>query len=137
MRILITGSRDWPFERQLCNTLNEYRDKTIKGLGERHILVSGACPTGADAMAEAYAKDVGWIVERYPANWSTYGKRAGFIRNAEMVEMGADLCIAFIYNQSKGATMTAKLAERAGIPTRIIQSNTSVFQPAPIHRTGL
>lgn len=38
-----------------------------------------------------------------------------------MVDLGADLCLAFIYNDSNGASHTAKLAQRAGITTRIFE----------------
>lgn len=111
MRVLITGSRDWEDEDQVFNIL------TALGLGEGDTLVSGACPTGADKMCEDVAEFLGADVERHPAQWNTYGKSAGFRRNQEMVDMGADVCVAFIRNGSNGASMTANAAEQAEITT--------------------
>ena len=48
----------------------------------------------------------------YPFDWE-----AGHVRNAEMVVSGADICLAFIENDSRGATGCARMAETAGIPT--------------------
>lgn len=114
MRILVTGSRTW--------TDSEAIDTAIQNaIGNQwgpHQVVHGACPKGADSMADWWARYRGLEVERYPADWDALGKRAGFIRNAEMVALGADLCLAFIKDGSKGATHTADLAEKAGIPTR-------------------
>ncbi|WP_442575884.1 SLOG family protein [Microbacterium sp. F51-2R] len=111
-RVLITGSRTWDDSATIVGALWGAWEE----LGE-YTLVSGACPLGADRMCEEAAMRKGIAVERHPARWNEYGNRAGFVRNAEMVNLGADLCLAFIKDSSRGASMTADLAEKAGIRT--------------------
>lgn len=113
-RLLITGSRSWVDE----NAIVEQFRLVYAKYGSEVTLVSGACKTGADGLCEKLAVPAGWVIERHPANWQEFGKSAGFKRNAEMVELGADACLAFIRNRSNGATHTADLAEKAGIPTK-------------------
>lgn len=112
LRILVTGSRDWTDDRTITEVLAY--------LAERHgqdvTLIHGACPTGADAIADGYGVMVGWTIERYPADWRKFGKSAGWVRNRTMVTSGADMVLAFIRNGSRGATMTADLAQIAGLP---------------------
>ena len=119
-RILVTGSRDWDD----VTTIGAALEQALIDAGPRPVLVvHGACPSGADWHADHYArwmrgKGVAIDVEQHPANWQVNGKRAGFIRNAHMVNLGADVCLAFIRNGSRGASHTAALAEKAGICVR-------------------
>ncbi|MFD3464829.1 DUF2493 domain-containing protein [Streptomyces sp. NPDC058682] len=117
MRILVTGSRDWDdtqkIELEIFRVLYEMKTPHYQA-----VLIHGACPTGADALADKYARATEMPVIQRPANWAAYGKRAGYLRNVELIDLGPDICLAFIRHGSRGATMTADLAELAGIETR-------------------
>jgi hypothetical protein len=134
MRLLVTGSRDWTrisaIRRMLYLFHEDYPDS---------ILVSGHAPKGADAIAEhvwshIYGFDMiqeaigAGRIEIYPANWDKYGRKAGMIRNKQMVDTGPDFYVAFgnlctlkkcFYRGPHGSHGTAqcvKLAREAGIP---------------------
>ncbi|MEU1133556.1 SLOG family protein [Streptomyces sp. NPDC005900] len=118
-RVLVTGSRDWVAEQVVRRELS----RVWREAGGPVVVVHGACPTGADAQAAQWVADWstgfnGVAEERHPAQWRTNGKAAGFIRNAHMVNLGADVVLAFIRNGSRGASHTAALAEQAGISVR-------------------
>ena len=113
-RVLVTGSRDWANELVVEGALAVAVYQRVPA-----VIVHGACPTGADAMAARWTRShrvIGLTEEAHPALWQWHGRAAGPRRNAEMVELGADVCLAFIRAGSRGASHCARLAERAGIP---------------------
>lgn len=110
-RILITGSRTWNNRDLIAYQIGRFVGWEEAEGGEVTI-VHGGCPSGADFIADQIARLAGLKVEVHPADWNRYGKRAGFIRNDEMVKAGANVVLAFIRDNSKGATMCADLAER-------------------------
>lgn len=131
MRILVTGSRTWGSYLSVYNAIRLHAADADKD-SEVTIVHGGA--RGADTLAGQIARDLGMIEELHEANWDSCGPdcnrshkrqrqngewycpRSGFVRNAEMVNLGADVCLAFYKGASKGTDMCAKLADKAGIP---------------------
>jgi len=137
-RVLVTGSRNWPYPTMIYEALNdELGIAAARGYTE-FVVVHGACPTGADAAASYWTQfpnnwpDVSVIEEPHPANWRPNGVKdlaAGFKRNAEMVSLGANACFGFIgactkpnckpwTHGSHGASHCADLAVASGITVR-------------------
>lgn len=118
MRVLVTGSRDWTDE----DTIGWALDFAHKDAGhpEDFTVVHGDA-RGADSIAHRWAVRSGFNVEPHPANWDKFGRRAGHVRNYEMVKAGADLCLAFPLGDSPGTRGCIKAAVRAGIPVKIVE----------------
>jgi hypothetical protein len=127
-RILITGSRTWD-DRQFM--LDAISDAVQEGnvWGFPVVVVHGGA-RGADTLAGEIARELGFREEVHLAQWMKHTdecpawhtsgvacRMAGHRRNAEMVALGADVCLAFIKDGSKGATGCAELARLEGIPT--------------------
>ena len=112
MKIIIAGSRsfsDYDFLREVC-------DKYLKELSCVEI-VSGTA-NGADILGERYAKQKGFPVKKFPANWEL-GKKAGYLRNKQMAEY-ADGLIAFHDGTSKGTKHMIVLAKERKLKIRVI-----------------
>lgn len=118
-RILITGSRDWPSHHLVIDILEGEVTRHPEGV----VVVHGGA-RGADSYAAQWCRyqpifATRVLEEEHPVNWRPYGiynPMAGRVRNQEMVDAGADVCYAFIYRGSPGATHCAERAAAAGIP---------------------
>lgn len=118
-RVLVTGSRWWSDEETIYKALDAELERAGK-----ITLVHGACRSGADAIAQKWGEDRGpekVIIERHPANWAKYGKYAGPIRNEEMVNAGADVCLAFPLRGSVGTVDCANRATSAEIYLKVFR----------------
>lgn len=119
MRILVCGSRNFTDEELIERVLSK-----AKKLEQPITLVHGDCPRGADNIADRIARKFGWNIEKHPAQWDLHGKKAGFLRNAEMVNTGVDYCLAFTTHNgdekiSQGTSHTVNLARKKNITTRV------------------
>lgn len=114
MRVIIAGSRNFSDYELLEKTIDNVR-QTIP-IDE---IVSGTA-TGADSLGEHYAKQKGLEVKYFPADWASYGKAAGAIRNKQMSSY-ADMCIVFWDSKSKGTKNMIQTALKDELYVKIIR----------------
>lgn len=113
-RLLIAGSRNVaPSNLEIDKALCLLRQGNSKW--EQFTVVTGGA-RGADTAGEQWALMRRHLSEVHPADWDRYKKRAGFIRNKEMVDSGLDYAMFFWDGESKGTAMTMKLVRAAKIP---------------------
>lgn len=121
-RIVVCGSRDFDDYKLLKLTLKEY----INGLDivdlNQIVVISGAA-RGADTLGEHFAYDYQIAVCRFPAKWDELGKRAGWVRNAEMAKYAAEkhgVLFAFWDGKSRGTKNMIDLANRYGLEVHVV-----------------
>lgn len=147
VRILMTGSRTWTDRRAIAGSIR----RALKFLGrepEQATLIHGAAQ-GADKLAESIAVELGLRTEAHPADWNThnsncpktdpgngscwqgltkggrtYCKRAGFRRNQEMIDSGVDILLAFIQDESRGASGTLNIWLKDNGPTILCRQDS-------------
>lgn len=120
MKVLVCGSRNWIAQSVIMRELSKLPDGTI--------IIHGAC-RGADNIAGFVAEILGFEIRAYPARWDALGRRAGIVRNQEMLDKEhtegepIDLCLAFHSDPALG-TGTADMvrrAELAGIKAQVFK----------------
>ena len=116
-RVIIAGCRDfndYEMLKEKCDHMLSKKKDTHKV-----IIVSGHA-SGADALGERYAKERGFLLETYPAEWEKYGKSAGPKRNHRMAEV-ANALVAFWDGKSRGTKNMIDLANMKGISVKIVR----------------
>ena len=114
MKVGIIGSRGFNNYELVDEVMNEHIDKV-------EVIVSGGAK-GADTIGELWAKQNNKNLLIFKPEWGKFGKRAGFIRNQDIVK-NSDLVLAFWDGQSKGTKNSIDLCEKFGIPVKVIYYN--------------
>lgn len=113
-RVGIVGSRDYPDMKAVV----EY----VASLPKSTLIVSGGA-RGVDRAAVGKAKRMGLATWVFTPNWKredgSVDMGAGYARNHKIVR-SIDRLVAFWDGRSKGTAHTIRLAQDAGIPTKII-----------------
>lgn len=114
-RVIIAGTRTFDDYGMLCRSADYWLSE--KRTKRRIVIVSGAAK-GADALGERYARERGYKLQRYPANWEKYGRAAGPIRN-EIMAQNADALIVYWDGRSPGTWNMIELARNYGLKVRV------------------
>ncbi len=112
MKIAIVGSRSFNDYEKMCTFIDEHLDNYE--FGSIEAVVSGGAK-GADTLAEQFARDNGFEMIVFPAEWKKFGPRAGFIRNVDIIRE-CDICFAFWDGQSHGTKHDLELCEEMSKP---------------------
>lgn len=116
-RVVIAGCRNYNNYDEAKRYIDFYLSNICKK--NKIIIVSGGA-SGADAIGEQYAKENGFAVEKYLADWKTFGKSAGPRRNKQMAKV-SDFVICFWDGVSKGTKSMIEYAKECNKPVRIIK----------------
>ena len=113
--VIVAGSRSFNDYTLLAAKL----DKVLVNKMPDVVIVSGGA-RGADTLAIEYAQRHGLKCDVMPADWNRHGKRAGFMRNADMANH-ADALVAFWDGQSRGTAHMVRLMQQKGKPVRVVR----------------
>ena len=107
MRILVTGGRGYSNRNRLFAALDAIKNKH----GISFVIQGGA--KGADSLAKEWCKLSGVHSCQVDALWDSFGKAAGHRRNAAMLNLKPDACVAC--EGGAGTAGMIGMCEKAGI----------------------
>lgn len=123
LRVIIAGSRDFgDYELLKKSAIEIITKKTM--LPDLTRIVSGGA-RGADTLGERFANEMGLEISRFIPDWDGLGKRAGYVRNAEMAKFAVEddnygVLIAFWDGKSRGTKHMIDLANRYGLEVHVV-----------------
>ena len=113
-RVIIAGGRDFENYEYMCEILNDlfYNSTNFE---KRDIKIISGMAKGADTLAIRYADEHNLTKILFPANWKSYPRIAGFLRNEDMLSIATHL-ITFWDGKSSGTKHMIDIAQEKGIP---------------------
>jgi hypothetical protein len=124
VRILFSGSRTFYDDQVVILMLERLIEKTKNP--SAITVVHGGAP-GLDSIVGILAKSRGMQVEIHRADWHIHGKAAGVLRNQKMVDLGADLVVAYPLPGGSGTQDCIQRAVKTGIPTLVYDSTSGNY----------
>ena len=123
MRVLVCGGRDFDDWDKLDGALKKVlRQSFNEKINSHELVIIEGGAIGADFLARVWAIYEGYSFLEFPADWNRHGKKAGSIRNQQMLDEGKpDLVLAFPTEKSIGTWDMIKRATDAGVQVEVIK----------------
>jgi len=117
LKVIIAGSREFSDYEQLVDSCDRFLSAVV---GKRPVEVVSGTARGADRLGERYARERGFGLAQFPAQWNKFGKSAGYKRNQQMAEY-ADALVAFPVGESRGTRHMIRIARDTGLVVKEVK----------------
>ena len=104
MKLIIAGSR----------TITDFKllEKAVRLSGFKPSVIISGGAKGVDTLGEIYAKNNNIELIQMNAEWSKYGRGAGFIRNENMAKVADSVLVLYTGKTSKGSIHMIKMSKK-------------------------
>jgi len=116
MYLVIAGGRDF----SNYNLLKASMSQILQYWSYLPLITITGKAKGADSLGERFSVEHNIPFLEYPADWDTFGKSAGYRRNAEMAKKGTHL-LAFHDGKSRGTKHMIDLAKKENLKTKVVR----------------
>lgn len=117
LKLIIAGGRDF--------TNSDLMHERLQAMEELGLFANGVelicgMAKGADNTGRLIFEQQGLTIHAYHPDWDGLGKRAGFVRNAQMGD-DADMALIFWDGQSKGTKHMIDYMEKMNKPVYLVE----------------
>lgn len=119
MNLLIAGSRSFKNLELVISLID-----SVASIEEDVVIITGGA-VGVDDTAKTYAEENNIQTETFYPDWDRFGKKAGILRNEEMVKH-SDKIVVFWNGTSRGSKSTIDFALKYRKDIQVIFDDESI-----------
>ena len=116
-KLLVCGSRTINNSEWIFSEIEKYISESNLQYSDIHIIEGEA--SGVDKISKQFAQSKNIPVIEMPADWKTYGRAAGPIRNEQMVRL-CDQCLILWDGKSRGTKNDIDLCDKYNKSNKIV-----------------
>lgn len=123
IRIIVAGTRTFSDYELLRSKLDDFVSKLKQKHPDKQVVIITGAAKGADKLGSLYARNHNIPLKEFPADWNTYGRAAGPIRNQQMSDYAlheVPVLIVFWDGESRGTKNMINIAKRHNVQTEIV-----------------